>query len=145
MFTSNWVFKRENISCVFWFVSMCNEILEHTHGRIHGEAATQTCKGGVAPPWTQRFHAFQILNSWMKNIKVRMKNLSRMHIHPNRICAIRDSEVKQLFLNANPRRLEFRGSTKPFFVLIRFFKFQGQRWVLQLVCNKKKDYKTAVQ
>ena len=28
---------------------------------------------------------------------------------------------------------------------IRFFKFLGQRLALQLICNKKKDYKTAVQ
>ena len=39
--------------------------------------------------------------------EVRMKNLFRMHIHPNRMAAIRDSQVKQLFLNAKPRRLEF--------------------------------------
>ena len=34
--------------------------------------------------------------------EVQMKNLSRMHIHPNRMGAIRDREVKQLFLNAKP-------------------------------------------
>ena len=39
--------------------------------------------------------------------EVRMKNLSRMHIHPIRMGAIRDSVVKQLFLNAKPQRLEF--------------------------------------
>ena len=39
--------------------------------------------------------------------EVRMKNLSRMQIHPNRMGAIRDSEVKQLFLDAKPQRLEF--------------------------------------
>ena len=39
--------------------------------------------------------------------EVRMKNLFRMHIYPNRMAAIRDSKVKQLFLNAKPRRLEF--------------------------------------
>ena len=32
--------------------------------------------------------------------KVRMKNLFRMHIHPNRM-VIRDTELKQLFLNAS--------------------------------------------
>ena len=41
--------------------------------------------------------------------EVRMKNLFRMHIHPNRMGAIRDSKVKQLFLNAKPGRLEFGG------------------------------------
>ena len=39
--------------------------------------------------------------------EVRMKNLSRMHIHPNWMGAIRDSEVKQLFSDAKPQRLEF--------------------------------------
>jgi len=48
--------------------------------------------------------------------EVRMKNLFRMHVHPNRMGAIRDSEVKQIFLNAKPRRLEFGGSRRPFFV-----------------------------
>jgi len=51
--------------------------------------------------------------------KVRMKNLFRVHIHPNRMDALRDSEVKQLFLSVKPRRLEFGGSKRPFFV----FKF----------------------
>ena len=52
--------------------------------------------------------------------EVRMKNLFRMHIHP-RMGAIRDSEIKQLFLNAKPvpRRLEFGGSKRPVF-LFRF-------------------------
>ena len=35
------------------------------------------------------------------------ENLSRMYIHPNRMGAIRDSKVKQLFLNAKPQSLEF--------------------------------------
>ena len=50
--------------------------------------------------------------------EVRMKNLSRMelHIHPNRMGAICDSEVKQLFLNAKLRRLEFGGSKRTFFL-----------------------------
>ena len=39
--------------------------------------------------------------------QVRMKNLLRMHIYPNRKGAIRDCEVKQLFLNAKSRRFEF--------------------------------------
>jgi len=39
--------------------------------------------------------------------EVRMKNLFRMHIHPNQMGAMRDSEVKQLFLYAKPRRPEF--------------------------------------
>jgi len=47
--------------------------------------------------------------------EVRMKNLFRMYIHPNRMSAIRDSVVKQLFLNAKPRTLEFGGSKRPFF------------------------------
>ena len=50
-----------------------------------------------------------------------MKNLSRMHIHPDRIGAIRDSEVKQLFLNAKPQRLEFGGSKRPFFCNFSFY------------------------
>ena len=45
--------------------------------------------------------------------EVRMKNLSRLQIHPNRIGAIRDNEVKQLFLNAKPQRLAFGGSKRP--------------------------------
>ena len=48
--------------------------------------------------------------------KVRMKNLFRMHIHPNLVGDIRDSEVKQLSLIAKPQRLEFGGSKRPFFV-----------------------------
>ena len=96
--------------------------------------------GNVPPPRTQSFHTFQILNSRVKNIKklvccffsalrrlytwtratmteVRMKNLFRMHIHPNRMGAIRDSEVKQLFLNDNPLRLEFGGNKRSVFVI----------------------------
>ena len=44
--------------------------------------------------------------------EVRMKN-NALHIHLNRMGAIRDSEVKQLFLNAKPGRLEF-GGRRPF-------------------------------
>ena len=47
--------------------------------------------------------------------EVRMKNLFRMHIYPNRMDAIRESEVKQLLLNAKPRRLEVGGSQRQFF------------------------------
>ena len=95
-------------------------------------------KGSVPPTETQSFHTFQILNSRVKNFKklvwcsfsalrrlytwtratmteVRMKNLFRMYIHPNRMGAIRDSVVKHLFLNAKPRTLEFGGSKRPFF------------------------------
>jgi len=36
-----------------------------------------------------------------------MKNLSRLHIHPNLMAAFIDNEVKQLFLIAQPQRLEF--------------------------------------
>ena len=46
----------------------------------------------------------------------RMKNLFIIRIHPNLMGAIRDSEVKQLFLNAKPRRLEFGGSKRTFFI-----------------------------
>ena len=46
--------------------------------------------------------------------EVRMKNLFRKHIHPNRMGANRESEVKQIFLIAKPRRLEFGGSKRPF-------------------------------
>ena len=44
--------------------------------------------------------------------EVRMKNLFRMQldIHPNRMI------LKQLFLNAKPRRLEFGGSIRSFFI-----------------------------
>jgi len=48
--------------------------------------------------------------------EVRMKNLSRLQIHPNRIGAIGDSEVKQLFLNAKPQRLQFGVSKRPFLI-----------------------------
>ena len=44
----------------------------------------------------------------------RMKNLFRMQIHPNQMGAIRASEVKQLFVYAKPRRLEFWVSKRPF-------------------------------
>ena len=50
--------------------------------------------------------------------EVRMNNLYRIHIHPNRMGPIRDSEVKQLFLNAKPQRLEFGGSKRPFFAFL---------------------------
>ena len=80
-------------------------------------------RGGAAtpPPQSQSFHTFQILNSRVENIKIisllfiqckkivyvdqrhhhrcANKNLFRMHIHPNRMGAIRDSAVKQLFLS----------------------------------------------
>ena len=42
-----------------------------------------------------------------QNIKTSMKH---------KIGAIRDSEVKHLFLNAKPRRVEFGGSKRPFFL-----------------------------
>ena len=45
-----------------------------------------------------------------------MKNLSRLHIHPNWMDAIIDSEVKRIFSNAKPRRLEFGGRERPFFL-----------------------------
>jgi len=35
--------------------------------------------------------------------------------------ASRASEVKQLFLNAKPRRLEFGGSKRPFFCNFSFY------------------------
>ena len=47
--------------------------------------------------------------------EVRMKNLFRMHIHPNRMGAIKGSEVKHLFLTAKPRRFKFGVSKRPFF------------------------------
>ena len=64
------------------------------------------------------FSALRRLYTWTRATmtEVRMKNLSRMHIHPNRMGAIKDSEVKELFLNAKPRRLEFGGSKRPFFL-----------------------------
>ena len=49
--------------------------------------------------------------------EVRIKNQSRTHIHPNRLSAIRDSGVKQLFSNAQPQRLEFGCSKRPIFYL----------------------------
>ena len=50
--------------------------------------------------------------------EVRMKNLFIIRINPNRMGAIRDSEVKQFFLNAKPRRLELGGSKRPFLVFV---------------------------
>ena len=47
-----------------------------------------------------------------------MKNLFRMPIHPNLMSAIRDNKVKQLFLNAKPRRLQFGGSERPFLLFL---------------------------
>ena len=75
------------------------------------------------------FSALRRLYMWTRATmtEVRMKNLARMHIHPNRMGAIRDSEVKTLFLNAKPRRLEFGGNKRPVFSfffnldLINFF------------------------
>ena len=46
--------------------------------------------------------------------EVQMKNLSRMHMYPNRMGAIRDSKVKQLVLNTEPQRFEFGGSKRQF-------------------------------
>ena len=74
---------------------MCNEIVEHSHGRIQGEAAPQTCKGAY-PPISSELSHFSNLKLMNEEHKSRMKNLSRMHIHPNRICAIRDTEEKQV-------------------------------------------------
>ena len=93
-------------------------------GTVRDGSAPQTFIGGRSrhpPPRTQSFHAFQILNSRVENIKIISllfiqckkkivnvdqshhhrcpnENLFRMHIHPNRMGAIRDSAVKQLFL-----------------------------------------------
>ena len=53
--------------------------------------------------------------------EVRMKILFRMHIYPNQISAIKQSEVKQIFLNAKPRKLEFGGSERPFLDFIYLF------------------------
>ena len=44
-----------------------------------------------------------------------MKNLFRMHIHTNRMGAIK---VKQLFLNAKLLRRKFGGSKRPFLVFL---------------------------
>ena len=62
------------------------------------------------------FSALRRLYTWTRATmtEVRMINLSRMHIHSNRMGAIRDSEVKQLFLNAKPQRLKFGGSKRTF-------------------------------
>ena len=69
-----------------------NAYIEYTvQGRIQGARR-------AVPPWTFKGEG-------------RMKKLSRMHIHPNWIGAVRDSEVKQLFLNAKPRRVEFEKKT----------------------------------
>ena len=64
--------------------------------------------------------------------EVQKKNLFRMNIYPNRMAAIRQREVKQLFLNAKPRRLEFGGSKKEHFWILfiyslhhRFVIFTG--------------------
>ena len=44
------------------------------------------------------FSALKRLYRWTRATltEVQMKNLSRMHIHPNRVGAIRDRKVKQL-------------------------------------------------
>ena len=44
------------------------------------------------------FSALRKLYRWTRATltEVQMKNLSRMHIHPNQVGAIRDSKVKQL-------------------------------------------------
>ena len=51
------------------------------------------------------------------------ENLSRMQlqIHPIRMGVIRVSKVKQLFLHAKPRRLEFGGSKNLLYSLHRRF------------------------
>ena len=63
------------------------------------------------------FSALRRLYTWTRAtmIEVRMKNLFRIHIHPNRMGAIKDSEVKQLFFNVKPQRLWCGGSKRPFF------------------------------
>ena len=60
------------------------------------------------------FSAQRRLNTWNRSPS---ENIFRMYIHPNRMGAIRDSEVKQSCLNAKSRRFEFGGSKRPFFVV----------------------------
>ena len=59
--------------------------------------------------------------------EVRMKNLSRMHIHPDRMGAIRDSEVKQLYLL--------------FYYLEKLFSFLGNEDLKQFPIVLKKTLK----
>ena len=70
-----------------------------------------------------------------------MKNLFRIHIHPNRIGAVRDSEVKQLFLNAKPRRIEFGESKRPFFNF--FISIEFTFFIAPPFCNLSFYYKQA--
>ena len=68
-----------------------------------------------------------------------MKNIFRMYIHPNRMG---DSEVKQLFLNAKPRRFKFGGSKRPiFFFLFGFFLLYP--YIAPPFCNLSFYYKLA--
>ena len=71
------------------------------------------------------FSALRRLYTWTRATMTeeRMKNLARMHIHPNQMGAIMDSTVKKLFLNAKPRRLEFGGSKRSFFVFLIWIEF----------------------
>ena len=99
--------------------------------------------GGEVHPRTQSFHTFQILNSRVKIMKkisllffqtkkilyvdqshmteARIKNLFRMQVHPHQVG--NQGEIKQLFLNAKSRRLEFGLSKIPFLVFCFFFGF----------------------
>ena len=96
-------------------------------------------KGGIDPPRTElsHFSNLKLQSEEHKKIsllfiqctkkivytrtratmtEVRMKNLYRIHIHPYRMEAIRDSDVTQLFLNSKLRRLEFGGRKRPIFI-----------------------------
>ena len=72
-----------------------------------------------------------------------MKNLSRMHIHPNWMGAVRDSEEKQLFFNVKPRRLEFGGSKRPFLYFFKNLNLIYTLFIALTFCNLSFYYKLA--
>ena len=74
--------------------------------------------------------------------EVRMKNIFRINIHPNRM-GDSDSEVKQLFLNAKPRRFKFGGSKIPIFFFFLFGFFLLYPYIAPPFCNLSFYYKLA--
>ena len=69
--------------------------------------------------------------------EVRMKNVFRMHIHPIQMGAIRQSKVKQLFLNARPGRLKFGGIKRPFLI---FQEPKGFEFTVQIMPPPPLDF-----
>ena len=70
-----------------------------------------------------------------------MKNLFRMHIHTNRMDAIRDSEVKQLFLNVK-LRANFAPPPLDLFLCTHLIKLKSKYMILYMANMVKIKKKT---